>query len=272
MEHWTERVYQTHGRLLYDVEGALFKNEDLTDYEIDMLRKCARRTGGSISPPVLDLACGPGRHAWRLVGERLSVTGVDFSEPLLQIGLSAIHENEHDGSRPRFVRADIRSLPVKGGSFNTAMVLGNSFGYFSDEENLGVLREAHRVLAKGGFLCLEITDREAYLPSLQSFEVERIDSSELGELDSKWWKRWDPRCQRVRTREQHSTRATGTILYEGCYDVRLYGREEMEEMLEQTGFRTVCCLAASPEKLELQEGLGETLGSMAKVLFVGAIK
>lgn len=272
MTHWTATVYQTHGHLLYDVEGALFQNESLTAYELTMLRQCAAAIGATVASPVLDIACGPGRHAWRLSEELFSVTGIDFSQPLLEIARSAALRTRDNGCRPRFIRADIRALPVSDGSFPTALILGNSFGYFSDEENLAVLHEAHRALGDGGFLCLEVTDQEAYLPGLKAFEAERITSGTLGELESKWWRRWDAECRRVRTQERHCHRPTGALLYEGSYDVRLYERGELEAMLERTGFRSVFSLAASPADLELANGLGESLGSVGKVLFVGALK
>src|SRR5689334_1899405 len=56
---------------------------------------------------VLDLCCGPGRHAIPLAQKGLEVTGVDFSSFLLD----KARENARAADvTPEFVRADMRSF------------------------------------------------------------------------------------------------------------------------------------------------------------------
>lgn len=272
MAHWTTNVYRHNGHLLHDVEAAIFQNEILTDFEIEVLRHSAAAMGREIAAPVLDLACGPGRHTIRLAGEGLAVTGIDLSETFLGIARSAADRLNGNGNRPRFACGDMRLLPTRDSFYRTAVLLGNSFGYFPENQNLRILREVYRTLDSGGFFCMEITDREAYLPTLKSFEEESIDSNAFGKLDSSWSKTWDASTQRVNTWESHRRHSTGEVLYEGSYDLRLYGREEISHLLEQVGFNSVTYQSRSPSELELQDGLGETLGAASEVLFVGAVK
>ena len=161
--HWTDAVYRTHAALLYDVEAALFRNDELTREEIRMVYCVAESLGVRIGSRVIDLACGPGRHSMQLAHEGHNVTGIDFSEHFLKIAAVTANERKPFAWTPQFACGDLRALQFTDGVFQTALILGNSLGFYSDEQNVRTLREAHRVLKDGAFLCLEITNKERYL-------------------------------------------------------------------------------------------------------------
>ncbi|MFD0617911.1 class I SAM-dependent methyltransferase [Paenibacillus sp. GCM10027629] len=93
---------------------------------------------------VLDLCCGMGRHSNVLADSGYHVTGVDLSEVLLSEA-----EAQDIEQRVRWVRSDMRSIPLDGG-YDAVVNLFTSFGYFdSDEENGRVLHEIKRMLAPG---------------------------------------------------------------------------------------------------------------------------
>jgi SAM-dependent methyltransferase len=108
---------------------------------------------------VLDLACGDGRHLAAFARMGCAAFGVDLSTALVSIARE----------RPRLaiVRADLRSLPFAGESFDHATCFFTSFGYFdSEEENAAVLAETARVLRRGGRFLLDVPDRDALEKSL----------------------------------------------------------------------------------------------------------
>jgi SAM-dependent methyltransferase len=98
---------------------------------------------------VLDCPCGQGRHAHLLAEAGMNVTGVDYSAPLLKIAKA-----RGTGSRLRYRRADMRSLPAPWtGKFDAVLNLFTSFGFFDDPaDDATVIREFARVLAPGGRL------------------------------------------------------------------------------------------------------------------------
>lgn len=106
---------------------------------------------------VLDLACGWGRHAIRLAGAGLAVTGLDFSETLLR---SARQRAERAGVEVEWVRADMRDLAWES-EFDAVLSLFSSLGYFaSAEEDLHVLMAVQRALRPGGAFLLETMHRD----------------------------------------------------------------------------------------------------------------
>jgi SAM-dependent methyltransferase len=94
----------------------------------------------SLAGPVLDLACGTGRHMHELEAAGYEAIGCDLSYMLLRTGFA-----EH-GAMP-VARADMRALPFCSASFAGLVNFFTSFGYFAtEEENMEVVREMSRVL------------------------------------------------------------------------------------------------------------------------------
>lgn len=268
--HWTRVVYRDHAELFYDVEAALFQNTKLTCQELNHVEDLGRRIGVTLRSPTVDLACGPGRHSLELSRRGHSVVGIDLSEPFLFKARNAAKRLDKDSPPARFVCGDLRQLMLAGASFESVLLLGNSYGYFRDDENRAMLDEMRRILRPGGLLCLEVTHRDAYLAALRPYEEELIQGRHRAQLHCQWWKSWDPSSQRVSTLERHIRTDTGEVVYEGPYDVRLYGWRELRGLLVAAGFHNPVRTSFSPAIETLAGGLGETFGSMSEVLFVAA--
>ena len=106
---------------------------------------------------VLDLCCGPGRHAIPLARRGMNVTGVDRSPYLLSRAVERAREAE---VAVEWVQADMRDFS-RPGAFDLAINMFTSFGYFDDkDDDLRVLRNVHESLRPGGFLVMELTAKE----------------------------------------------------------------------------------------------------------------
>jgi SAM-dependent methyltransferase len=102
-----------------------------------------QREIGSVDGPVLDLACGMGRHVKELEAAGYRPIGCDLSFILLLTGI-------RDYGPMPVTRADMRHLPFRDGVFAALVNFFTSFGYFSTEdENQQVVREMARVLEPG---------------------------------------------------------------------------------------------------------------------------
>ena len=106
---------------------------------------------------VLDLACGPGRHAVALAQEGFNVTGVDLSPFLLQKAMGLAQE---EGVDVEWVIDDMRRF-VRPEAFDLVVNIFTSFGYFDDRtDDMTVLLNIHRSLRQGGVLVMELMGRE----------------------------------------------------------------------------------------------------------------
>ena len=98
---------------------------------------------------ILDCPCGQGRHAHLLAEAGYDVTGIDYSQELLDIA-----KQRGTGKRLRYRRGDMRSLPAAwSGRFDAVLNLFTSFGFFDDAaDDAKVIQQFARVLVPGGRL------------------------------------------------------------------------------------------------------------------------
>jgi len=169
---------------------------------------------------ILDLACGPGRHAAEL--DRLGghVVGFDLSRAMLR--------RARERTRARLVRGDMRALPFRDGSFALAVNLFTSFGYFLDDaEHRLVVRQVAAALAPGGHFVLDYLNAEQVRRTIQLSEQakgrdvlvrRRIDSANrfvIKEIELRG---------RARSFQER---------------VRLYGADELAALCVDAGLRVV---------------------------------
>lgn len=124
-----------------------------------------RDSFGAVTAPVLDLACGMGRHLQELRAAGYTAIGCDLSYTLLRTGL-------REYGPMAVARADMRSLPFCSGSFGALVNFFTSFGYFStEEENNGVVLEMARVLERGAVFLFDYLNVHRELAKLVQSEI-----------------------------------------------------------------------------------------------------
>ncbi len=172
--------------------------------------------------PVLDLACGYGRHLGPLSKEKFPCIGMDFSGDLL--------ERLPARARKSALRGDMRELPFSDASLAGAYLLFNSFGYFSDEGNLQVLSEIARAIRPGGKLLMDAPARSGMQETVNDVPA-AIRSTDGIEIYESWT------CDRTEKRLV----GEGTWKIDGEtapweLSIRLYTPTEMTRLLRKAGF------------------------------------
>jgi len=131
---------------------------------------------GISSGDVLDLACGPGRHAVPLAVAGFAVTALDTSHCLLQQGQMRAQQA---GVEVQWRQQDMRALSDDS-RFNAVLCLWTSFGYFADpEDDLRVLAAVRRALKPGGALLLDVVGKEYLLQHLQAVHLREFPDGVL---------------------------------------------------------------------------------------------
>ncbi len=106
---------------------------------------------------ILDLCCGPGRHAVALAKRGFSVTGVDRTRLLLD---KARERGRAENVEVEWVLDDMRSF-LREGSYDLALNMFTSFGFFDDrEDDLKVLHNMFRSLKPGGACVIDVMGKE----------------------------------------------------------------------------------------------------------------
>lgn len=120
---------------------------------------------GRLDAPLLDLACGTGRHMQELQNAGYRAVGCDLSYMMLRTGISEYGAMD-------VVRADMRTLPFCTGSFGALVNFFTSFGYFATEdENRAVVLEMARVLDRGAVFLFDYLNVHRELEKLVQKET-----------------------------------------------------------------------------------------------------
>jgi SAM-dependent methyltransferase len=115
---------------------------------------------------VLDLCCGPGRHAAPLAAAGHRVIGLD-------VDAAALRDAAARAPNAAFVRGDMRRIPLAACTVDTVICMWQSFGHFDDEGNAAALCEMSRVLRPQGRLVLDVYHRGFHEARLGSRDIER---------------------------------------------------------------------------------------------------
>jgi SAM-dependent methyltransferase len=189
---------------------------------------------------LLDLACGHGRIANPLAERGVHVTGLDATPFFLELARADAAQR---GVDVEFVEGDMRSIPWSG-RFDRVLNWFTSFGYFGDDDNRRVLREAHKALKPGGLLAVEVSHRDNLLGRYQDEVVtERGDDRMIDRH------RFD-----LETGRSHDER---TIIRDGKqrtfeFSVRMLTAAELRDWMLDAGFSEAHAFGEDGEPLTLE--------------------
>lgn len=188
------------------------------------------RTLLKIGPPaaVLDLCCGPGRFALPLAQHGFRVTAVDRTVPLLDELRTRATDAALDVD---IVESDMRTFR-RPGSFDAAINMFTSFGYFEDpEDDRLVLQNLYASLRPGGRLLIDTIHREWLIKEFQARDwiecggLVVLDERELIDSFTRIHNRWIV--------------IRGSERYEWEFNLRLYGAADLGNLLREVGFSEV---------------------------------
>jgi SAM-dependent methyltransferase len=119
-----------------------------TEQEVEFLFE---RLGLHAGSRVLDLGCGPGRHALALSRRGVDVVGIDHSAEFIALARRAA---EAEGLGARFRVADVRELDEHGDYDALICLCQGGFGLLGGREDRALLERFAAALRPGGRLAL----------------------------------------------------------------------------------------------------------------------
>ncbi|MEU8385045.1 methyltransferase domain-containing protein [Streptosporangium sp. NPDC048865] len=179
---------------------------------------------------VLDQCCGVGVYTVPLARHGYQVTGVDLHPELLDRAAAACADAEVKAS---FLQVDAREYSSPD-AFDVVVNMHTSFGYFEDpEDNLQVLRNAHRSLSPGGRLIVDLLSKETYASWAGTPKIVDVPGGMVVMRDRILddWARYRTEWTLVRGNVAEHTSLT-------CY---VYSAAELRSMFEQAGFEEIEC-------------------------------
>ena len=193
--------------------------------EVTRIMELTQVRGGRL----LDLCCGPGRHAMEFAQRGFAVTGVDRSAFLLD---RARQLAQAGGVSVEWINEDMRRF-IRPDSFDLVCNLFTSFGYFEDEnDDLAVLKNMQQSLRKDGILVIETLGKERLARVWQSAMCFDLPDGSM-------------MVQRPQVRNDWSRVRTEWILVKdgqsktAVFEHWIYSGRELKERLLNCGFKQV---------------------------------
>ena len=146
----------------------LYKNRDQQEAE-NFLKNLSKLNFFKKDSKIIDIACGKGRHSLFLSDLGYDVTGVDLSENNIK------HAQQFEKKNLKFDVADMRKT-YKKKSFDIALNLFTSFGYFEKEEDdISAIKAMSENLKKDGILIIDFLNSKKVIDNLVQTETKEMD-------------------------------------------------------------------------------------------------
>lgn len=244
--------------LYLKTDADVTENHENTTQEVDLITSLA-----DLQPtdPILDLCCGQGRHVLELAKRGFkSVMGIDRSRYLVK--LARKRASTTSLKHAKFSEGDARKIRYSASAFKCVIVMGNSFGYFEQEnDDLCVLKEVYRVLASEGTAIFDITDGEWMKTQFEPRSWEWVDQNLLVCRE----RTLSSEGNRLISREVIIDSEKGAIA-DQFYAERLYTFETLKALLEEAGFHKI----SLETKLKSLSTRDQDMGMMSNRLIVKA--
>ncbi len=224
---WWRRIFNS---MYLKTDADVVEDKSITAYELDMFTGILNLSNDHV---ILDLACGQGRHSLEMARRGFTnVYGLDRSHYLIN---KAKQANQNEGLPVIFREGDARKLPYATDTFDVVMILGNSFGYFeSMDDDIKILKEVLRILKPQGKFLIDVADGNYLRNNFNPRSWEWLDKNHFVCRE----RSLAGDNQRLISREVISNINKGVIV-DQFYAERLYTRENLQEILYQSGFRNI---------------------------------
>jgi len=204
----------------------LFKEDYLLKAagEVEQLIRLQKMEKGNA---VLDLCCGPGRHAIELARAGMNVTAVDITPSYIEAAENLV---KHENLGINFLVGDMRTF-VKENYFDHAILIYTSLGYFEDNtDNLNVIQNIFKSLKPNSSLAIDIMGREVLKRKFRErdeFEIGDTKYIEERKVNDAW--SWV---------ENKWTTTKDGVKNEFTLSHWLYSADDLMQMIKEAGFNS----------------------------------
>ena len=226
--------------LFFEVQSGFHSEEHTIEQAENIIKYGELKPGAKI----MDIPCGNGRLTIELASRGYCMTGVDITEPLMEIG------RRHAAGKNleiNWANRDMREIDMEN-EFDAVFCMGGSFGFFDDDGNAAFVSAVSRSLRPGGKFIFEAHIAESLLPKLRDRDWFEVD--DIIVLDNRHY-----------DLDQGTINSEWTLIRGDKYEkldssIRIYTYRELRRLLEDAGLKIFAAYdAKTMEKFEARSSL-----------------
>ncbi|NIO36768.1 methyltransferase domain-containing protein [Candidatus Bathyarchaeota archaeon] len=236
MDDWVNRLFLEHSDLFLKLLNLRWsRTEELVNGIVRVLSN-----NGITSGNLLDLCCGNGRISIHMAKRGFRAYGIDISRAFLEDAGRKARENGVS-DLVTFVEGDVRNLKdlIKSSfePFDVVVNAWTSIGYYSEEEDLSIFRQARESSRKGSILIIAETMHTEFL-SLKFAPTSFMEIEDLIMLENR---KYDPTTSRINTVWTFYQRKKNDLKFIDSveYQLHAYSLSRLCDILRQAGWDIV---------------------------------
>lgn len=186
---------------------------------------------------ILDLMCGNGRLAINLAKYGFKIIGIDISQRIIEDAISRAQRYEVSNMVKFYVgdARDLKNILEQEAPFDAVIWAWSSIGFYDENIDRKILREASDLTRSGGLLLIIYTiNRDALLKRFSEKAIEEIGDlviikrNEFDPFSSKLKMSWD-----IYQREGKDMK----YITETWVELRIYSLHEIIKLIESSGWK-----------------------------------
>jgi SAM-dependent methyltransferase len=189
---------------------------------------------------LLDLCCGNGRVSINMAEKGFKTVGVDISKTFLEDARRKAQEHKVS-SLVNFLEGDVRRLREVVGNisqpFDVVVNAWTSIGYFSQEEDLSIFKQARELSRKNAILFIAETTHSGYI-SLMFTPTAYTETGDIVLLENR---KYDSTTSQLSTSwvfyKKHGEDLKFIDKVE--FELHIYSLSELSSLLREAGWETV---------------------------------
>jgi len=236
MSDWTRKLFVEHSDLFLKLlDERWSKTEDVVNGMMKVLSGFGISSGN-----LLDLGCGNGRISIHMAKKGFKAVGVDFSRVFLEDARKKAVEHGVSNN-VTFLEGDVRNLKkVVGGvprSFDVVVSAWTSIGYFSQDDDISMFKQARELSGKDAVLIIAETMHSDFL----AVKFTPTGYQEVGDIVLLEDRKYDPTTSQLKANWAFYNKRGENLEFIDRIELEnhVYSQTELSSVLRKAGWEPV---------------------------------
>jgi SAM-dependent methyltransferase len=233
---WVKKLFVEHADLFLKLMDERWpRTEEIVNGMVKVLDEYGITSGN-----LLDLCCGNGRISIFMAKKGFKAVGIDISRTFIEDAKSKAREHGVS-NMVTFLEGDVRKLKEvvseTSKPFNIVVNAWTSIGYFSQEDDLNIFKQARELSSEDAVLFIAETSHSEFI----SLKFTPTAYAEIGDIIMLENRKYDPKTSQLSTTWAFYQKNGDNLKFidKVDFELHIYSPSELSCLLRKAGWETV---------------------------------